>query len=98
MITLLNISLFLFIIIAVKDLCFQLSLMSSLFGTVSENDLANIDRNIKALAGNQKRIIHDLVVSLSVLKLTRMQVSENRRSIRDLIIVVKKLDRKMFNL
>ena len=56
-------------------------LMSSLFGTVSENDLENIDRNIKALAGNQKRIIHDLDVSLSVLKLTRMQVSENRRSI-----------------
>ena len=73
-------------------------LMSSLFGTVSENDLENIDRNIKALAGNQKRIIHDLDVSLSVLNLTRMQVSENRRSIMDLIIVVQKLDRKIFNL
>ena len=73
-------------------------LMSTLFGTVSENDLENINRNIKALAGNQKQIIHDLDVSLSVLNLTRMQVSENRRSIMDLIIVVQKLERKIFDL
>ena len=73
-------------------------LMSTLFDTVSENDLENINRNIKALAGNQKQIIHDLDVSLSVLNLTRMQVSENRRSIMDLIIVVQKLDRKIFDL
>ena len=73
-------------------------LMSTLFGTVSENDLENINRNIKALAGNQKQIIHDLDVSLSVLNLTRMQVSENIRSIMDLIIVVQKLDRKIFDL
>ena len=73
-------------------------LMSTLFGTVSENDIENINRNIKALAGNKKQIIHDLDVSLSVLNLTRMQVSENRRSIMDLIIVVQKLDRKIFDL
>ena len=73
-------------------------LMSTLFGTVSENDLENINRIIKALAGNQKQIIHDLDVSLSVLNLTRMQVSENRRSIMDLIIVVQKLGRKIFDL
>ena len=73
-------------------------LMSTLFGTVSENELDNINRNIKALAGNQKQIIHDLDFSLSVLNLTRMQVSENRRSIMDLIIVVQKLDRKVVNL
>ena len=72
-------------------------LMSTLFGTVSENELDNINRNIKALASNQEQIIHDLDVSLSVLNLTRMQVSENRRSIMDLIVVVQKLDRKIFN-
>ena len=69
--------------------------MSTLFGTVSENELDNINRNIKALASNQQQIIHDLDVSLSVLNLTRMQVSENRRSIMDLIIVVQKLDSKI---
>ena len=70
-------------------------LMRTLIGTASENELDNINRNIKALASNQQQIIHDLDVSLSVLNLTRMQVSENRRSIMDLIIVVQKLDSKI---
>ena len=73
-------------------------LMSTIFGTVSENDLDNINRNIKALASNQKQIIHDLDVSLSVLNLTRMQVAENRRSIMDLIVVIQKLDAKVVEL
>ena len=74
--------------------------MSTLFGAVSENELDNINRKIKALASNREQIIHDLDVSLSVLNLTRMQVTENRRSITDLIIVVQKLDRKfsVFNM
>ena len=72
-------------------------LMSTLFGTVSENDLENINRNINNLA-NQKQIIHDLDVSLSILNLIRMQVAENRRSIMDFIIVVQKLDRKISKL
>ena len=69
--------------------------MSTLFGTVSESDLENIDRNIKTLAINQEQIIHDLDVSLSVLNLTRMQVIENRKSIMDLITVIQKLDDKI---
>ena len=64
-------------------------LMTTLFGTVSEKDLENINRNIKSLASNHKQIIHDLDVSLSVLNLTRMQITENRRSIMDLIVVIK---------
>ena len=48
--------------------------MSTLFGTVSENDLENINRNIKVLASNQEQIIPDLDVSLSVWNLTTMQV------------------------
>ena len=73
-------------------------LMSTLFGTVSEKDLENINRNIKSLASNQNRIIHDLDVSLSVLNLTRMQVTENRRPIMDLIVVIQKLDRRIMRL
>ena len=37
--------------------------MSSLFGTLSENDIENI--NVRTLATNQKQIVHDLDVSLS---------------------------------
>ena len=73
-------------------------LMSTLFGTVSENDLENINRNRNNLANNHKQIIHDLDVSLSILNLTRMQVAQNRHSIMDLIIVVQKLDRKISKL
>ena len=72
--------------------------MSTLFGTVSEKDLENINRNIKSLASNQNWIIHDLDVSLSVLNMTRMQVTENRRSIMDLIVVIQKLDRRIMKL
>ena len=73
-------------------------LMSNLFGTVSEDDLENINRNIKTLASNQKQIIHDLDVSLSVLNLTRMQVADNRRSIMYSIINIQKLDTKILEL
>ena len=73
-------------------------LMSSLFGTVSEDDLENINRNIKNLAENQEQIIHDLDMSLSILNLTTIQVAENRRSIMDLIVVVQKLDSKILQL
>ena len=43
-------------------------LISALFGTVSETDIEDINRNIKALANNQEQIMHDLDVNLSVLK------------------------------
>ena len=72
--------------------------MSSLFGTLSENDLENINRNVRTLATNQKQIVHDLDVSLSVLNLTRSQVAENRRSIMELIIVMQKLDSKILKM
>ena len=35
--------------------------MSLLFGTLSESDLEDINRNVRTLAKNQKQIIHDLV-------------------------------------
>ena len=50
------------------------------------------------MAKNQEQIVHDLDVSLSVLNMTRIQVSENMRSIMDLKICIQKLDEKMFKL
>ena len=73
-------------------------LMSTLFGTISESDLENINENINILAKNQEQIVHDLDMSLSVLNMTRIQVSENRRSIMDLIICIQKLDEKILKL
>ena len=62
------------------------NLMSSLFGTLLQNDLDNINRNINILSDNQENMIHDLEMSLSILNITKMQISENRRSIMDLVI------------
>lgn len=73
-------------------------LMSTLFGTMSESDLEDINRNINILAKNQEQIVHDLDMSLSILNMTRIQVSENRRSIMDLIICIQKLDEKILKL
>ena len=73
-------------------------LMSTLFGTISESDLENINENINILAKNQEQIVHDLDMPLSVLNMTRIQVSENRRSIMDLIICIQKLDEKILKL
>ena len=69
MIALVNTRIFRCLIKNIKDRIIG-QLMSTLFGTVSESDLENIDRNIKALADNQEQIIHDLDVRLSVLNLT----------------------------
>ena len=41
--------------------------MSTLFGSLSENDLENINRNIDVLAENQEQTVHGLDMSLSVL-------------------------------
>ena len=50
------------------------------------------------MAKNQKQIIYDLDVSLSVVNLTRSQVAKNRRSIMDLIEVIQKLDIKILKM
>ena len=68
-----------------------MSLMNTLFGTLYETDLENINRNVRPLATNQKQIVHDLDVSLSVLTLTRGQMAENRRSTMELIIAIQNL-------
>ena len=72
--------------------------MSLLFGTVSENDLEQIDRSIEALATNQKQIIHDLETTMSVLNLTRFELARNRRSLMEIVTCIQKLDDKINSL
>ena len=68
--------------------------MSSLFGTLFQNDIDNINRNINILSDNQENIIHDLEMSLSILNITKIQISENRRSIMGLVICIQNLIEK----
>ena len=69
--------------------------MSFLFGTVSDKDLENINKNIDILASNQQEILHDLEFTMSVLNATRIEVSKNRRSIMSIIEIIMELDEKI---
>lgn len=73
------------------------SLMSKLFGTLSEDDLKNIQEHVNNLAVNQQNIAHVLDKSLSVLNLTRVQVSENRHSINDIVKTLHVIDKRLIN-
>ncbi len=73
-------------------------LSSFLFGTVSEGDLEDIHRNMNRLASNQNKMIHAIDESLTLLNLTRVQISENRRAIIEAVICIQKLDSKITSL
>ena len=53
--------------------------LSFLFGTVSEDDLQSINRNINKLATNQRKISHVVAESLTLLNDTRVHVIQNRQ-------------------
>lgn len=68
---------------------------SVLFGTLTEDDLNKINNNVRLLHENQVNIIHDLEQSMTLLNLSRVQISENRRAIIDVVICIRKLHMKM---
>lgn len=59
--------------------------MRFLFGTLSEEDIGSIKSNIRVLAENQNKISHVLTENLSILNVTRIEVSQNRQAINSLI-------------
>ena len=72
--------------------------MSFLFGTVSEDDLEEIDKNVRIIAQNQENIIHDLEVGLSLLNMSRVEIAENRRNIMDLVKYIVTMDSRISDL
>lgn len=66
-----------------------------LFGLVTADDLEKVQKNIASLAHNQQKIMHVVEESLSILNMTRMEVSENRQAIMDLVKSVHALDGKL---
>ena len=69
--------------------------LSFLFGTVSSTDLENIDKNIRTLASNQKKIVHDLQKSMSILNITMLGTYKNRRSIMEITRVLHDIGGQM---
>lgn len=68
---------------------------SFLFGLVTEEEIKSIRKNIASLAQNQEQIIHVVEDSITVLNMTRAEVSENRQAIMELVRSIQGLDSKL---
>ena len=69
-----------------------------MFGTVSEEEFSVVESNVRRMAENQQEVVHVLDKSLSILNLTRTQVSENRHSLNALIRSVHAIDSNIANI
>jgi hypothetical protein len=74
------------------------SALGYLFGTVSDADLSSIRRNIHIVAKNEKEIAHVVEDSLSILNVSRVQISENRHVINELVDDLHIVDREIANI
>lgn len=72
--------------------------LSFLFGTVSESELKTVRKSVKTLSDNQQEIIHVLEDSISVLNLSRVEISENRQAINNIAKNLVSIDAKVYNL
>lgn len=72
--------------------------MNILFGTLTEADVSSIKNNIRVLAENQNKISHFLSENLSILNITRIEVSQNREAINSLIDDLQEVDNKLENI
>ena len=68
------------------------SALKFLFGTASQSDVDELKHNVVQLRNNQKTIIHVVEHSISILNMTRHEVSENRIAINNLITVQNNLE------
>ena len=73
-------------------------LMSFMFGTITDTEIGHIERSVIDIAKNQKKIIHNLEQSMTLLNLSRVQISENRRAIMDLIKCYQRIDSEIWKM
>ena len=69
--------------------------LSALFGTVSTSELDKVKRNLGKLRENEKEIVHVLQDNLSMVKTSSKQIQENRKSLNQISIGLKKFHRNM---
>ena len=69
-----------------------------LFGTATESDLKTIPNNVKRLAKNQEKMAHIIDENISVINVTRVELSENRQAINKIIGSLSLLDSKIGNI
>jgi len=68
------------------------SALKFLFGTASQSDVDELKHNVVQLRNNQKTIIHVVEHSISLLNMTRHEVSENIIAINNLITVQNNIE------
>ena len=74
------------------------SALSFLFGVVSEDQLGQIRNSINVLARNQHAVLHVVKESLTILNVSRVQISENRHAITGLIGALQQIQCKDKNI
>ncbi|XP_046574034.1 uncharacterized protein LOC124282108 [Haliotis rubra] len=71
--------------------------LSFLFGTVSDEDLESIKRNVHNLATNQARLAHVVQEGLTILNVSRVQIGENRHAINEIVDSLQQIDNTIQN-
>ena len=74
---------------------FMGNLYSFLFGTVSEDELNAVKRNINALTLSQKRVIHVVNQSLSLINISKAEIGQNRERLNEVIDTMKTFDSEL---
>ena len=69
--------------------------MHFLFGKVTDGDLSVIRSNVNKLAKNQEEISRVVQESLSIINTSRVQISENRQAIYNLITDIAQIDERL---
>ena len=69
--------------------------MHFLFGKVTDGDLSVIRSNVNKLAKNQEEISPVVRESLSIINTSRVQISENRQAIDNLITDIAQIDERL---
>lgn len=69
--------------------------LHSLFGVVTDDQVAGLRANMVNLAKNQVDISHVLEESLSIINTSRISIDRNRQTINDILNSLTEMDRKM---
>ena len=72
--------------------------LSFLFGTATKNDVRVMRKGLEVLSTNQENSIHVIGDNLSIIYITRIELTENRHAINNLSLIVGELDKKYTNI
>ena len=72
--------------------------LSFLFGTATKSDVRVMRKGLEVLSTNQESLIHVIEDSLSIINITRIELTKNRLAINNLSFIVEELDKKITNI